>query len=119
MAGKYLIIFIFIIANLSFTSCSKADYEGIVIKTSENKLLLATELSPIEYEEIKGLPATKIQNDDVLGDAYYGLIDLVYEDAEKFSPGNQVEVWIDGEVLESYPLQAKAKKILPIAETIK
>lgn len=111
MISKYLVIFIVIIANLSFTSCTTADYEGIIIKATENQILLATDLSMDEYDEIKELPAVEIQNTDVLGDAYYGLIDLTYDDAERFNPGDQVEVWIDGDVLESYPLQAQAKKI--------
>lgn len=111
MISKYLIVFVVILANLSLTGCSNADFDGIIIKVSENKILLATEISSEEYEEIKELPASQIQNADVLGDAYYGLIELTYDDAESLTPGDQVEVWIDGEVMESYPLQAKTKKI--------
>lgn len=111
MIGKYLIIFVVVLANLSFAGCNRADYEGIIIKVTENEILLATELSIDEYEKIKNLPAAKIQNADVLGDAYYGLIYLVYQDTKKFAPGDQVKAWIDGEILESYPLIADAKKI--------
>lgn len=119
MIGKYLVVFIMILANLSLTSCGTADYNGIIIKSTENQILLATEISPDEYEKIKELPAAQIQNDDVLGDAYYGLINLTYDDAESFTPGDQVEVWIEGEVMESYPLQAKAKKISLVVESVK
>ncbi len=119
MVGKYLVIFILVIVNLSFTGCTSADYEGIIIKATGNQILLATDLSLDEYEEIKDLPAVQIQNADVLGDAYYGLINLAYEDAANFNPGDVVDVWIDGEVLESYPLQANAKKISLKVEYVK
>ncbi|MGO1470610.1 MAG: DUF3221 domain-containing protein [Tissierella sp.] len=46
-----------------------------------------------------------------MGDAYYGLIYLSYDKAGKFSKGNEVEIWIDGAIMESYPSQAKARKI--------
>lgn len=119
MISKYLVIFVVILANLSLTSCGNADIDGIVIKANSNHVLLATELSLAEYEEIKGLPASQIQNSDVLGDVYYGLIDLAYEDAASFTPGDQVEVWFDGEVMESYPLQATARRISLKKETLK
>lgn len=119
MINKHLIIFVVILVNLSLTSCRNADLNGIIIKTAENQILLATELSSEEYEEIKELPASQIQNADVLSDAYYGLINLTYQNTEKFTPGDYVEVWIDGDVLESYPLQANAKKISLIRESIK
>lgn len=103
--------FIVVILNLSCTNCNAADYNGIVIKATENEILLATDLSLEEYEEIKELSAVQIQSNDVLGDAYYGLIILNYDDAALFSPGDIVDVWIDGDVLKSYPLQARAKKV--------
>lgn len=118
MIGKYLIVFVIVLANLSFTACNQPDYEGIVLKATENQILLATELSQDEYEEIKKFPVSQIQNADVLGDAYYGLINLTYQDAESFTPGDQVKVWIDGEVLESYPLMAQVKKIILKIESI-
>ena len=122
MISKYLIIFIILLANLFLTirgHAGKADFNGIIIKTTENQILLATNLSLKEYEEIKELPASEIQNADVLGDAHYGLIDLTYYDTVNFSPGDHVEVWIDGDVLESYPLQVEAKRVSLIKKTVK
>lgn len=108
---RTLTVFISIIISLSLIGCSKPDRDGIVLEVTENQILLAEELSPEEYEKIKDKPASEIQNEDVLGDAYYGLIYLTYDNAEKFSKGDEVEVWIDGDIMESYPAQAEAKKI--------
>nr|WP_232827998.1 DUF3221 domain-containing protein [Paraliobacillus sp. X-1268] len=36
---------------------------------------------------------------------------LAYDNPEEWSKGDEVKVWIDGDVLASYPEQAKAKKI--------
>lgn len=122
MISKDLILFIVLLANLSLTSCrpmGNADFDGIIIKTTDEQLLLATELSFQEYEEIKDQPASEIQNADVLGDAYYGLINLTYEDTDSFSPGDYVQVWIDGDILESYPMQAKASRVALIKKAVK
>lgn len=121
MISKYLILFVVLLANLFLTNCGptgNADFNGIIIKTTESQILLATELSFKEYEEIKDLPASEIQNADVLGDAYYGLINITYHDTDGFSPGDHVEVWIDGEILESYPLQAKAKRVSLVKKSV-
>ena len=85
--------------------------EGIVIRTEEKYVQIATELSLDEYEEIKHKSAEQIQDEDVLGDTYRGLINLTYDNPEKFNKGDEVKVWIDGGIRESYPAGADAKKI--------
>lgn len=108
---KKAIFALIILFSVSLAGCGDADMEGIVLKTTENYIQVATELSPDEYEEIKDKSASQIQDEDVLGDTYRGLIDLTYDSPEKFSKGDEVEIWIDGDIRESYPLGATAKKI--------
>ena len=38
-------------------------------------------------------------------------MDLTYDNIDKFNKGDVVKVWINGDIRESYPLGAKAKKI--------
>jgi len=97
--------------SVFLTGCDDADMDGIVLKTTENYIQVATELSPEEYEEVKDKSASQIQDEDVLGDTYRGLINLTYDNPEKFGKGDEVEIWIDGDIRESYPLGATAKKI--------
>src|SRR5690625_6561757 len=107
-------LFVFVIITLfsvSLVGCGDADMEGIVLETTENYIKVATELSPDEYEEIKDKSAGQIQDEDVLGDTYRGLIDLTYDNTEKFSKGDEVEIWIDGDIRDSNPLRAAVKQI--------
>lgn len=93
--------------------CGKADMEGIILEVTENEILLSKNISPDEYEKIKNDPVSKIQNEDVQGKRVsLGLIDLTYDNTDELSKGDEVKVWINGDILESYPAQAKAKKIL-------
>lgn len=104
---------ILIIISASLTGCGEADMEGIVLDVTENKLLLSENLTPKEYEGIKDESVIKIQNEDVEGEREsLHLIELTYDQADKFSKGDEVDVWIDGDIFASYPGQAQAKKIL-------
>lgn len=99
------------LVSFLFAGCGGADMEGIVLETTENDLLVATELTLEAYEEIKDQSASQIQNEDVHGASHRGLIYLTYDQTEDFSKGDQVKIWLDGEIRESYPLGATAKKI--------
>lgn len=103
-----------ILVSLFLASCGQQepDMEGIILEVSEHGVKLAKELSLEEYEDIKNDPVSKIQNEDVYGDTYRGLIDLTYEDTGGLNKGDEVEVWIDGGIMESYPEKAEARKIL-------
>ncbi|MEJ8777192.1 DUF3221 domain-containing protein [Pseudogracilibacillus sp. ICA-222130] len=103
--------FTIILLSLSLVGCSKPSIEGIILEVNEHGIKLATELSSEEYEEIENIPVSDIQNEDVQGNTYRGLIDLTYKDTGGLSKGDKVEVWIDGDIMESYPEKAKAKKI--------
>jgi hypothetical protein len=91
----------------------KADIEGIVIDIGERGIKLARNLSPDEYKVIKNESVTKLHNENVNGEREsLGLIDLIYENKNEFTKGDEVEVWIDGDIMETYPERAKAKKIV-------
>lgn len=63
-----------------------------------------------EYENIKHKSALDIQNEDVKGNTNLDLIDLTYDNTKELNEGDEVEVWIKGDVFESYPAQVDAKK---------
>ena len=111
MKKAMLALIIIILSSVSLSGCGDADMEGIVLTTTENYVQVATELSTDDFEEIKDKPAGQIQDEDVLGDTYRGLINLTYDNPEKFSKGDEVDIWIDGDIRESYPSGATAKKI--------
>lgn len=112
MKRIFLTVFTVILMSILIVGCGKANMEGIILEVTENVILLSENISPEEYEEVKNESVSKLQNEDVQGErARLGLIELTYDNTDKFSKGDEVEVWIDGDILESYPSQAKAKKI--------
>lgn len=111
MKKTFLKASIVLLLSVSLTGCGKPNMKGIVLEVNEYGIKLATELSPDEYEEIKNESVSDIQNEDVHGDTYRGLIDLTYDHTDELSKGDEVEVWIDGDIMESYPGKAQAKKI--------
>lgn len=112
---KMLIItFTVILTSFLLTACTfgKADMEGIIIDISEERILLSKNLSLDEYKTIKDVPPAQLLKEDVEGNGpTLALIYLAYKDVNKFKKGDHVEVWITGEIMESYPEQAIARKI--------
>lgn len=109
---------IFLMVMLGFIAVSllgcgddDADMDGIVLETTKNGITLAREMSPDEYENIKHESVTDLQNEDVEGEQDLGLIDLFYDDKDELNKGDEVNVWIDGDIMDSYPPQADVKKI--------
>ncbi|MFD1039419.1 YobA family protein [Virgibacillus byunsanensis] len=93
---------------LIFTvACSEPDIEGYIIEIDEQRLLVAEDISIEKYEEIKDKTVNEI--DRLSG--HISLINLSYDDSSTFEKGDNVRVWIDGGIDESYPAQAGAKKI--------
>lgn len=112
MKKLFLIAFAMVFMGVLLTGCTEADMNGIVLEVNENGIKLAQDLSTEEYAEIKDVPVSVLQEEDVQGERdSLGLIDILYDDAEAFSEGDRVEVWIDGDIMDSYPAQADAKKI--------
>lgn len=111
MKRVFFKLFIVLLLSVSLVACGNADMHGIVLDTSEGGLTLARELTPDEYEEIKDISPTKLHNEDVEGKRDLGLITLSYEDMGEINKGDEVDVWIGGDIMESYPPQADAKKV--------
>ncbi|SDZ46355.1 DUF3221 domain-containing protein [Bacillus sp. 166amftsu] len=107
MKRKFFIAFTVILLSISLAGCGKADMEGIILEVTENEILLSENLSLDKYEEIKNKSISEIQGEE----KGISLIYLAYDNTEEWSKGDEVKVWIDGDVLVSYPEQAKAKRI--------
>jgi len=112
MKKSMFALIIIILFSVSLAGCGDADIEGIVLEVNENEIKLAENLSPNKYEEIKNESVKQLQNEDVEGTREsLALMDITYDNAGKFSKGDEVEVWIDGDIMSSYPGKADAKKI--------
>lgn len=105
-------LFIVLLLSMSLAGCGKADMVGIILEVTENEVLLSRNLTSDEYKKIENESAIKLQNEDVRGErASLDLIELTYDNTDELRKGDEVEVWIDGDILESYPSQAKTKKL--------
>ena len=105
-------LIIIILFSVSLAGCGDADMEGIVLEVNGNEIKFAENLSPDKYEEIKNESVKKLQNEDVEGKREsLALMDITYDNADEFDKGDEVEVWIDGDIMSSYPGKADAKKI--------
>lgn len=107
--SKFLIV---ILLSTILSGCGKRDMTGIILEVTENEVLLSQNLTSDEYKEIEEESITTLLNENLEGErANLDLIVLTYENTDELSEGNQVDVWIDGDILLTYPSQAKAKKI--------
>ncbi|HLR43430.1 MAG TPA: DUF3221 domain-containing protein [Pseudogracilibacillus sp.] len=98
--------------GILLVGCGSPEIEGIILEVNDNgSILLAENLSMEAYEEIKEESPTTLQNETVAGECDLDLIDLSYEDTDDLQKGDQVEVWLDGDIMTSFPAQATAKKV--------
>lgn len=105
---KRVAIVIILLITIKLVGCSSSSMEGIILEVTENEIMFSENLSNAKYEKIKDKSFSEIIEDE----QGIPLIFLTYEKADEFTEGDEVEVWIDGPILESYPAQAKAKKIV-------
>src|SRR5690625_4498013 len=96
-----------IVISISLAGGGKASMEGIILEVAESEIVLSENLSCDKYGEFKNKSSTGIQEEEKSIPLSY----LAYDNIEEWSKGDEVKVWIDGDVLASYPEQAKAKKI--------
>ena len=89
---KQFLTLLVLVVSVFLLGCQKADMEGIVIEADEDSILLATELTAAEYEEMKDKSPSEFQEKDLFGDEYYGLVHLTYEQAAEYNKGDFVEV---------------------------
>jgi len=107
-----LVMGLFLMLAIVLVSCGEADLEGIVIESTDQSLLIAQDLTVEEYENMSHKSPTDIQNDDVSGEGpHLGLMKISYDQAQDFAKGDVVKIWLTGDIMESYPSQAEAKKI--------
>src|SRR5699024_11342383 len=96
-----------LLIGILLAGCGDADMEGIVIKVNEKTVLVAENLSLDRYEEIsdwlstdaKTTSAVEKEVRDTGGDI--SLIDLTYDNTNELEAGNEVSVWIEGDIKES------------------
>lgn len=97
------------------TSCGPKsfDLEGVILEVDDNVILLAKNLNKADYEIIKDKSVKSLRDQDLAGSIdSLGLIQLTYSKSHNLKKGDFVKVYIKGAILESYPEQAMASKIL-------
>ncbi|MDQ0232672.1 DUF3221 domain-containing protein [Metabacillus malikii] len=104
---KILFITLMVIISSSLVACGKEDMRGIILEVTENEVLLSKNLPQEKYEEIKDKSISQILDEE----KGMPLISLDVKKTDEWSKGDEVRVWIDGNILASYPEQAKATKI--------
>lgn len=110
--GKIITLFTLTLIILLMIGCTSPSMEGIILEVKEDYILLSQDLSNEEYEEIKDESVSELRKEDIYGERdSLALIELTYKKADRFKKGDRVEVWIDGDIMTSYPAQAKAKKL--------
>src|SRR5690625_7902761 len=110
-------LIIYLLYNISLARCGESNIEVIVIKSDDNTVLVAGNLSMDRYKELKDetssdvdmFEAAKQEVRDTEGDI--DLVDFTYDNANKFESGNEVSVWRGKHIGESFPEQAEARKI--------
>ncbi|GAA0430528.1 hypothetical protein GCM10008983_03670 [Lentibacillus halophilus] len=119
---RVLIFAIPLLVSLSLFGCgtdtdSKPDVEGYVLKTDEDRILVAEDISSEKFEEIKNKTVSEFreQHNTSQGDKLTELMYVDYDDAGKFEKGDEVEVWLrkNSSVSDTYPAQtdSEAEKI--------
>ncbi len=112
MKRLFVVIVIIFLMTGFLAACGSPQMEGIILEVSDDMILVSQNLTTNEYEEIKDTSVTTLQKEDVFGERdSLNLIELTYEEASSFKPGDEVEIWIKGDILDSYPGQATAKKV--------
>lgn len=106
-AVKFFFVF-FILLSGSLVGCAKEQVsgEGFILEVNGNSLLVAQNISLEKYKELKD-----VSSEALIDQGGLKLIWLTYEKSGEFQRGDHVLFWIEGGVKESYPEQAKAKKV--------
>lgn len=110
---RYILISIlFLTVFLSACGSGGPDVKGVLLDVNDGSVLLSENLTLEEYEQIKDISAKDLQNEDVNGDRDpLNLISFSYDKTESLNAGDSVDVWLDGDIMNSYPSKSEAKKI--------
>lgn len=109
-----LSLFISIIALLVGCGEKSADQaphiEGLIYSKDEVSILIIEDIESVDISEAEwqGKPAYSISKTDKTKIYDASGKSITFEDLQI---GDAVKVWIDGEIMESYPAQARAEKI--------
>ncbi|OCL26360.1 hypothetical protein U472_10155 [Orenia metallireducens] len=97
-----------LITLLSIAACAKEEsttIEGIIMEVEENRVLVS------QREDITVADLNKSHEELVAEGGY----DLIWINTEKldqqFEKGLGVNIWISGNIIESYPAQATAERV--------
>ncbi len=85
----------------------KIETQGYLLKVENERVLFAENISLEEYNEMKELSMEEVFSLETVPNLIY----LTYVKANDLNQGDKVSVTISGEVLTSFPSQAKASKI--------
>lgn len=119
IGGKKLIFILIIAALIAVTGCSadvkdesELEMEGFVVLADDERVivLVGEDISSKEYEDLRDKTDSELRAMN-LNDDEPTIIDLSYDDANKFNKGDKVKVWIEDGIDDSDFPQAKAKKI--------
>lgn len=109
---RFATLLILVVATVLLSSCGEPHTSGIILESTDQQLLLAQNMTLKDYDEIKNELVVDLRNKDVNDDSpSLGLMEITYKRAHNFTKGEEVNVWIKGDVMMSYPSQAEAKKI--------
>jgi hypothetical protein len=108
-----LLLCTFIVHFLVIVACSSESeimLTGYILDVEEEGILLAENISYEKFQEIEG------ESWQDVAEMQLGLYKISFENDGDFQIGDKVKVWIEGGVMESYPAQANAKKMIVIKE---
>ena len=101
------ILLILVVFLIVLTGCQDNKIEGYVLEIDEGGFLFAEDATEEEYIKWEGLT----HNELIELTPGPRLIQIEYEQLSDLEAGNHIIIELDGEIAESYPAQAKAKKV--------
>jgi len=83
----------------------KPNFQGFAYEIEKDRVLVVYNVTREEFDEVAEKSLDEIM------DLGHSLLDLEYSGEKDFIEGDQISIWIDGEVQDSYPQQAKASNL--------
>lgn len=105
MKTAILMVFMLVL-GLAACSTEEGSREGFILEVSDDSILVVQNINLERYKEIKD-----VSSEALIDQGGLDLIWLDHAEANELQKGDNIEFWIDGNVRESYPAQAKAEKI--------
>lgn len=106
---KLKIIGALLAISILLTACldgrAKPNFQAFTHEITEDYVLVVYNIKKEEFDEVKD------KSRDELMDLGHSIIELSYSGEKDFVEGDQISVWIDGEIEDSYPQRGKASKL--------